>query len=632
MRVLGTAGHVDHGKSTLVEALTGIHPDRLKEEQERQMTIDLGFAWLTLPSGEEVGIVDVPGHRDFIENMLAGVGGLDAALLVVAADEGVMPQTREHLAILDLLGVNQGVVALSKTDLVDDEEWLDFVTQEIRDLLRSTSLEGSPIVPLSAVQGIGLEALILALGEALSEAAPRKDLRKPRLPIDRAFTIAGFGTVVTGTLVDGSLELGLEVEVLPAGHRGRVRGLQTHKTPVERATPGSRVAANLSGIEAKQIGRGDVLALPGSYQTTDLLDVGFRLLPDAAAEIRHNQTVKLFIGASQRMARVRLLEAERIKPGESGWLQLSLSGPVVASRGDRFILRRASPGATLGGGQVAEPHPARRHKRKDKRVVERLEQLLEGEASSILLHALSVTGPMALGAAVERSGLETEEAAAAAQALLEQGQMHDLSGIPGSDPLRRLVVADAAWWRLREQVEGSLKTYHRQHPHRIGMPREELKSRLGLEGKAFNALIGAFERAGIIASEGNRVRLAEFRVELSADEQHRLDRLLKRFEEMPFAPPSPKECAQAVGEELLGYLLDSGALIKLSKDVVLRSRVFEEMAARVREEIGARGQITVAQVRDLFDTSRKYALALMEYLDSEGVTYREGDVRKLIGT
>jgi selenocysteine-specific elongation factor len=307
MRVLGTAGHVDHGKSTLVEALTGTHPDRLKEEREREMTIDLGFAWFQLPNGEEVGIVDVPGHRDFIENMLAGVGGIDAALFVVAADEGVMPQTREHLAILDLLHIDGGVVALTKIDLVDDPDWLELVEEDVRRVLAGTVLETARLVRVSARTGEGIPELVTALEETLSGRLARPDLGRPRLPVDRVFTIAGFGTVVTGTLSDGRLRIGDEVEVLPSKIRGRVRGLQTHKRKEEAAVPGSRTAVNISGVTLDQIKRGEVVAHPGDYHPTRRLDVRLRLLPDASSPVRHNTEVKLYLGAAEVVARLRLL-------------------------------------------------------------------------------------------------------------------------------------------------------------------------------------------------------------------------------------------------------------------------------------------------------------------------------------
>jgi len=394
MRVIGTAGHVDHGKSTLVKALTGINPDRLREEQEREMTIDLGFAWLILPTkaqpeGEEIGIVDVPGHRDFIENMLAGIGGIDMVLFVVAADEGVMPQTREHLAILDILQIPTGVVALTKIDLLGENtsernEWLTLVEQDLHSVFKNTVLDNAPIVRVSPVTGEGIEELKYAISDCLSEHSPRIDFGKPRLPIDRVFTISGFGSVVTGTLIDGSFHIGNEIEILPNGLKGRIRGLQTHKKKEDIAFPGSRTAINISGISANQIKRGDIVAHPGDYQITRRLDAHFRLIPDASRSIKHNMEVKFFIGSSETMARLRLLGTEELKPGEEGWIQIEPYAPVVAMRNDRYILRFPSPGETLGGGKIVDPHPKSRHKRFSKEVIQNLNNLLRGSPEDII--------------------------------------------------------------------------------------------------------------------------------------------------------------------------------------------------------------------------------------------------------
>ena len=314
MRVIGTAGHVDHGKSTLIEALTGIHPDRLREEREREMTIVLGFAWVTLPNGEEIGVVDVPGHRDFIENMLSGVGAIDAALFVVAADEGVMPQTREHLAILDLLQIQGGVVALTKTDLVEDPEWLDLVETDLMETLAGTVLDSAPIVRVSAKNGQGVPELLEILGDTLTDKPSRPDLGRPRLAVDRVFTMSGFGTIVTGTLTDGHLEVGKEVNILPQEISGRIRGLQTHKRKEQSAVPGSRTAVNISGVNVNQIQRGDVIVYPGQYHSSRRLDVHFQMLADVSQPLRHNTEVKLFVGASEVIARLRLLGTDLLEP------------------------------------------------------------------------------------------------------------------------------------------------------------------------------------------------------------------------------------------------------------------------------------------------------------------------------
>lgn len=446
MRVIGTAGHVDHGKSTLVQALTGTHPDRLKEEREREMTIDLGFAWMTLPDGEEVGIVDVPGHRDFIENMLAGVGGIDAALFVIAADEGVMPQTREHLAILDILQIQGGVVALTKIDMVPDPEWLDLVEDEVHQALAGTVLADAPVVRVSARSGEGIPALTETLMECLAERPARLDQGRPRLPVDRTFTMPGFGTVVTGTLVDGTLRIGDEVVVLPRGTRGRVRGLQSHKRKSETSMPGSRTAANISGITLEEVLRGDVIAHLGDYRPTARLDVSMRLLPDVSQPLRHNTEVKLFIGAKEVVARLRLLGEEDLLPGEEGWLQLETSEPVVAVRGDHYILRRPSPGETLGGGIVVDPHPGRRHKRFAEATIERLRTLAEGEPVDLLLQALAALKAAPLKDVVARSNLRAESAPDAIQQAVQRGVMLLLDENSDPKPGDDTLVAERSYW------------------------------------------------------------------------------------------------------------------------------------------------------------------------------------------
>jgi len=621
MRVIGTAGHVDHGKSTLVQALTGTHPDRLKEERERAMTIDLGFAWFTLPGGEAVGVIDVPGHRDFIENMGAGGGGIDAALLVVAADEGVMPQTREHLAILDLLQIQSGVVALTKADLVDDD-WLTLVTADLRAMLTNTVLAYAPIVPVSARSGVGLAQLTDTLQATLSQRPPRPDLGRPRLPIDRVFTLAGFGTVVTGTLSGGALQVGDEAEVYPAGLRARLRGLQTHKTKVERAVPGSRVAANLVGVEVNELHRGMVVAHPNSFQPTTLLDVRFRHLPDAELPLKHNAEIKFFLGAAEVFGTARLLESDALEPGEQAWVQLVLTQPVVAVKGDHFILRRPSPGATIGGGVIVDPHPKRRHKRRAPEIIAHLATLLQGTPGEILLQALTSLGLVSLKAALHKSGLVDPALSEALSEIRASGDLLTLDG-------ETLVASRQTWQAFANELQGALTAYHVAHPLRAGMPREELKSRLGLASKIFTAALNHAEGLKLVILSGAWVRLPTHAIQFSPDQQTKIDALLADFQREPYNTPSFKVSAAQVGEDVLNALIELDQLISLSSEVLLTPETYASTVAQIKTYLQTHGTITVAIARDLLGTSRKYALALLEHLDAQGVTKRVGDERVL---
>lgn len=622
MRVIGTAGHVDHGKSTLVQALTGINPDRLKEEQERQMTIDLGFAWFDLPDGEPVGIIDVPGHRDFIDNMLAGVGGIDAALFVIAADEGVMPQTREHLAILDLLEVKRGVVALTKMDSVEDDDWIGLVRDEVSQLLTNTHLATADIVPVSALTGDGLQALMQALADCMQDAPARSDLGKPRLPVDRAFSIAGFGTVVTGTLIDGSLMAGDEVEFLPSNVRGRVRGLQTHKAQMDEARPGSRVAANLSGVDVDDVERGNVLTRPGTYRPTRLVDVRYRHLEGNNPELKHNQQVKLFHGSAQTGARVRLLGAKKLAPGANGWLQLELQQPIVAVRGDHYILRRPSPGATLGGGKIIDPHPPGKHKRMDAAVMARFEQLHEGTTEDVLMQSLAGVGPVDMDTLNELTSLGRSKIEVALDSLADSGQILMLGK-------HRFVMSQADWKGLMDRVRQVMTRFHDDHPLRMGMAREELKSRLNFEGRSFPSLLAKLQEQDVLEVHDTNVSLHGHSIRLTNEDQERVNHLLSAFTSNPFRPPSFKEADKDIGSDLLVYLIETGSLVKVAPDVLFEEDTYRSMRDKIVGELTQGRELTVAQVRDLFGTTRKYSLAMMEHMDEIGLTVREGDVRRL---
>ena len=629
MRVIGTAGHIDHGKSTLISAITGTHPDRLKEEIEREMTIELGFAWFNLPDGEEIGIVDVPGHRDFIGNMLAGVGGIDAVLLVIAADEGVMPQTREHLAILDLLQIQTGLIVMTKIDMVQDVEWLDLIESDIRSILMGTVLESAPIVRVSSRTKAGLPDLIKSLSELLKDLPPRPDLGRPRLPVDRVFSLSGFGTVVTGTLMDGKFMVGEEIEVLPEGHRGRIRGLQNHKKKEEYAIPGSRTAINISGLNVEMIQRGDAIVHPLQYIPTRMLDVQFHLLENVSNPIKHGSEVKLYIGSSETIATIRLLGMETLEPGQTGWLQLELRTPVVAVRGDRFILRRPSPSETLGGGKIIDPHPKKRHKRFSSELIKNFESLAQGAPSEIMLQASISSGPSMLKDIIQRARLEMYQGLEAYHELVSNGLLIILDNGSAIAEMDGLVIAQSQWNDISNQIEMMTNEFHRNQPLRPGIPREELKSRLKLSISIFNAILQKMEGSGRIVEKGSLVTRPGFEIKFSPAQKLSIDPFLQKINKTPFSPPSVKESIAEIGDEVFHALIETGELRLVSEDVFFHSRDYETLRSHTVQFIEKKGQITVAEARDLFNTSRRYVLAFLEHLDSIGVTRRDGDFRLL---
>ena len=616
MFTVGTAGHVDHGKSTLVKALTGIDPDRLPEEKEREMTIDLGFAHLKLPDGQDISIVDVPGHERFIKNMLAGVGGIDLALLVIAADEGVMPQTREHLAILDLLRVEHGIVVLTKSDLVEPD-WLELVADEVGQTLTGTALEGAPILPVSSVSGQGLPELLRVMAERLRAAPERVDRGQPRLPVDRVFSLTGFGTVVTGTLLDGNLRLGDEVEILPGRKRSRIRGLQAHNRKVELAPPGGRTAVNLAGLALEDVRRGNVVAHPGQIKPTRIVDVKLRLIPDALRGVENNDEVDLFAGAAETLARVAMLEGKELRPGQESWVRLRLREPLALVKGDKFILRLPSPSATIGGGEVADTAP-RVHHRFRGQSLDWLRSLEAGSPDQIVLQALAGDQPLERRAALAKSGLPAAQAEESLARVLSSGQALVLD---------THLISAAAWQALSARLQREVGDYHRRFPLRPGIPKEELKSRLGLPLKLLNAALAVWTAEGQLADRAAFVAAAGYVVKLTPEVQRKLDVALAAMRQKPFSPPSESELGLSAEE--LAVLLADGQLTRVSDSVVFDSAAYQRMLEGTVEHVQRQGTITLAEFRDLFDTSRKYAQAFLEHLDERKVTRRTGDERVL---
>lgn len=614
--VLGTAGHVDHGKSLLVKALTGIDPDRLKEEKERGMTIDLGFAWLKLPSGREVSIVDVPGHERFIKNMLAGVGGIDMALLIIAADEGVMPQTREHLAILDLLSMKNGIVVITKKDLVDSE-MLELVKMDIEETLKGTTLAKSQIIPVSAMTGENLPTLIAAIDAMLNKTAPKRDIGKPRLPIDRIFTIAGFGTVVTGTLIDGKLSKGQEIEIVPSAVKTHIRGLQTHKQTSDAATPGSRVAANLANIALDQINRGGVLTTPGWLGSTTAIDVKLRLLASAPRPLEHNAQVTLHTGAAEAQTKVRLLDASVIKPGDSAFAQLVLETPIAVVKDDLFIIR--SPQETLGGGQILEPQ-AKRHRRFQAETIERLSARGEGSAESVILASLDTQKPVELSKLAATCNLPAKDIDTSIQSLAERKDITVLG-----EKNDRLIYSAQAWTAVKQSIDQALKKFHKDNPLRQGMAKEELKDKLKAPPKFFDTAVKQLSAEGVLKESGPTVHAPDHQIKLAPEQQRKIDAYIKALSSNPFSPPPET----TIEPELLSIIIGQRKVVKVADNVVFTADAYDKMTQKIVEHIKAHKQITVAEVRDLLQTSRKYALALMEYLDNQKITRRVGDGRVL---
>ncbi|MDQ3533782.1 MAG: selenocysteine-specific translation elongation factor [Actinomycetota bacterium] len=624
MQVIGTAGHVDHGKSSLVEHLTGIDPDRFAEEKRRGLTIDLGFAWVPLPSGREIGIVDVPGHERFIKNMLAGAGGITVCLFVVAANEGWMPQSAEHLAIIDLLAVRTGVIALTKADTVD-QEMTELVIDEINANLAGSSLEGAPIVPCSSVTGDGIDRLLETLDRVVASAPRALDLDRPRLWVDRVFTIAGAGTVVTGTLAGGSFEAGAEVEVAPGRRRARIRTVQSHKRAVERISPGNRVALNLAGLEREGAVRGDAIVRPAQWQATRGFDASIRVvgsarlaqMSNAPREARRTPGISpsrrglaekgshlLYVGSAEVPVRLRLYGSGRLEPGKAGFAHLSLRDPLPIGRGDRFVVRDAGRVLTLAGGEVLDPWagPARREDPARFRLLERL----SGAAP-----------PAALAAIVEAAG-----AIEGREAVVRAG--HSGTGLPpGVIPLGRMLASAGHVERLHDALHRALERHHREHPLERGLTREAARDATEVGAEEFDALVAL--DAGV-ADEGRLVRLASHRVDLAPEQRRARDALIRDIESAGFSPPPAKELR--ADPALLRSLVESGELVKVS-DFYLTTRQAQEARRRVRAHLEAAGPATVAVIRDLLGTSRKYAVPLCEWLDQTGATRRRGDSRVL---
>jgi len=629
--ILGTAGHVDHGKTALIKALTGVDTDRLKEEKERGITIELGFASLTLPSGNTLGIVDVPGHEKFIKQMVAGAAGIDLVMMIIAADEGIMPQTKEHLHICSLLGIRTGLVALTKIDLVE-KDWLDLVKAEIEDFLRTTFLAGAPIVPVSALKEEGLAELTAALDQIVQSIPPKEDCGIFRLPIDRVFTMKGFGTIVTGTLISDHITVGEEIQIMPEKIHARIRGIQVHNRPVETAWAGQRTAVNLQGVEKSSLKRGDVLIRPRTVEATMRLDVFLEYLRDNTKNLKNRTLVRLHTGTSEIICRVILMNTEELKPGEAGFAQLVLEKKDVVVGKDRFVLRSYSPMTTIGGGLIIDPLPPK-HKRTDQNALPEMEILLKGslpQKIEVILKRAGWAGVNA-GHLVFRLGINAKLIDNALQDLLARNIVRL------TDKEEKNLIAASFFRLLENRAMDILSQYHKKNPLREGMFKEELKASLGGEigGKLFHAVLQSLSANKIIAVEKESVRLSTHRVRLAEDLDQIRQTIEKIYRDADLAPPS---LAEVIGkfpdkkkeaQNIVNLMLKNGSLIKINEELVFTGDALTKLRQDYKKMLIRDGQATPASFKELTGLSRKYIIPLMEYFDASGLTVRVGDHRIL---
>jgi selenocysteine-specific elongation factor len=628
--VVGTAGHIDHGKTSLVKALTGTDTDRLPEEKARGITIDLGFAFLEEPDGLTVEIVDVPGHERFIKNMLAGVGGIDLAMLVIASDEGVMPQTREHFAICSLLHIAGGLIVLTKTDLVEPD-WLELVRDDVSALTRGTFLDGAPIVAVSAKTGEGIGELRAVLRDLAAKVPSRGTDQLARLPVDRVFTIKGFGTVVTGTLMAGRLRVDDRVEVFPAGLQAKIRGLQTHGRSVSESSAGQRTAVNLQGVERAAVERGNVLGLAGTLVPSTLVDGTLELLQDAPRPLKSRDRVRVHAGTSEVMARVLILDRPELVPGASAFARFRLEAPLVALPGDRFVIRSYSPMLTVGGGTLLDIAPPR-FKLKAPAHLAHVRLLSEGGPDGVVEEHVRHAG----GGGVRFSALP-------GRVPFGPDRLRGL--LDGLQASVRIVAIDRDWFvhvdsltRLRGLTVAALEQFHRASPLRPGMSREELRGRAGgPDERVFAHLLGTLEAEGIVRTDRDKVRLASHEVRLTPEQQKVVDRLEQDYLGSAAAPPSPEEALGRAGlsgdedHELFQFLVEARKLVRVKESMYFHAEALDAIQDKLVAMLRERKEIGPADIKDLLGISRKYAIPLLEFFDSRRVTTRVGERRVLRG-
>ena len=620
MYIIGTAGHVDHGKTTLVKAITGMETDRLSEEKNRGMSIDLGFAWIELQRGLSVSFIDVPGHKKFIANMLAGAGAIDLALIVIAADESVMPQTLEHFQILNLLGIKRSIIVLTKCDLVD-EQWLELVKLDVKKMLKGSLLENSKIVLVSSINKKGIGELITEIGNTLDSTNSKIDMDKPRLWVDRSFSKSGFGTVITGTLLDGNLIVGQEVELVLSGQTSRIRGLQVHNEVVDSAKPGERVAVNLSNLDHNQIQRGDVLSKLGLLKETHVVDAKLNVLDTYPNSIKHNMSVNIHMGTNECITKIRLIESSDLASGDTGYVQLKFDRPLVVSRGDHFVIRTNM--FTLGGGIVLDLN-AKRHKRGDVKTIQRLELISDGSINDVIKVILEDNGPLEIEVIENHIKIGILDLKERVDWMLDNGELiliGDRAFIGKS-----IVMTVSGWEQYINSILELLKGYHVQFPIRVGMPRAELRQELNLTPKLFNLIISKLKIDCIIDDTNKFVSNFGYKPILTKQQSETIDAYLSELKQKAYSPSTDIK----IDDDILVLLENQSRVVRISESIVYPYDVYCEMVQRIQNHLESFKEISIGEVRDMFNASRKYALALMEYLDDQQITKRIDDKRILL--
>ncbi len=629
--ILGTAGHIDHGKTSLIKAMTGTDTDRLKEEKERGITIELGFASLDLPSGEHLGIVDVPGHEKFVKNMVAGATGIDIVVMVIAADEGVMPQTREHMEICTLLGIRHGLIAMTKTDMVD-EEWMELALEDIREFSHGTFLEDSPILPVSSVSGQGIPELVKTLDDIAGQLPPKRPSNLFRLPIDRVFTMKGFGTVITGSLVSGKISVGDTIMIYPSGITSKVRGIQVHNQSSGSAESGMRTAINFQGLEKAAVNRGEVLSTPGSLVTSYMVDVSFHYLASNQKPLKNRTLVRFHTGTSEVMGYLMLLEQDELPPGQTAIAQLRLDAPVAIVKADRFVVRSYSPVRTIGGGHVLNPAP-QKHKRLKPEVIQKLRDLASDDPDVIISYHIEQSGYSGVSFSHLKimTNLPDKQLETQLQHLLSQKK------IIQTDKDNRIFIHQTTFDTLKEKFTEHVSDYHNANPLKAGMPKEELKSKFPLltDVKLFNQVINQMIKSKQIVQEENTVRLESHRISLGQDQAHVRKKITQTYRSGGLQPPYFRDVIKGLDadpkhvQDVMMLLVEEGQIVKTKDDLYFDARAVEDLKSRLVDFLKTNGEITTPQFKEMTGVSRKYVIPLIEYFDAKNVTLRVGDSRKL---